>query len=266
MVRRRSKRDALRRFLMWGGKGFKLMLKAIPAFVLIAMIGVLVSGIHKMLHADPYFQISRVTVFPTGVLTNAEYRFLEETTRGRSLLDVDLPKVSEILERNPRVKRAEVKRVFPQELSVVITPRLPLVQVQFGGKGEYFQIARDQVLVAKQMSPDPELIILEDYSNEKKSPLVGRIYQNKHFFNLTEVLNFIANDPLFQGERVTRLAIDQLGNWSIILSDGVEIKVGKELRLSERQRLVLKALLQSSERAGLAYVDARRPDVVVKRK
>lgn len=266
MGRRGSKRGVILRLWSWAKKGLRLTIKGIPVFVLIALVWFLNAGIDRMLHADPYFQVSRVTVFPTGILTNAEYRFLEEKTLGRSLLDVNLGKVSESLERNPRVKRAEVTRVFPQELGVVITPRLPLVQIQFGGQGAYYQVARDQVLISMQTTPDPELIILEDYSSPAKSRSVGRIYHNQHFAKLTQVLNFVAQDSLFRGERVTRLAIDQLGNWSILFNDGIEIKLGKEPHFSDEQRVVLKALLQSSERSSLAYVDARYPDVVVKRK
>ena len=77
---------------------------------------------------------------------------------------------------------------------------------------------------------------------------------------------WIRFDMILRRERITRLAVDRLGNWSIILEDGTKIKVGRDWDFSDSKRAVLKSILTSSDRSAISYIDARFDNVVVKKK
>ncbi len=219
-----------------------------------------------MLHADPYFQVERIAVFPSGLLTNSEYQFLEGQARGQSLIELDLKRISKSLERNPKIKRAEVVRILPNQLNVFLATRAPFIQIQSKEGGPYYSVSTDQLIVSVEASPKPDLIILEDFNSEKKIYSVGTFYQNKHFRSLLSLLEFAKSDPALGSETISRLAMDQLGNITLILSDGVELKTAGELALPASSRTVLKSLLKSEERNQILYIDLRYRDLIVKKK
>lgn len=219
-----------------------------------------------MLHADPYFQIEVIKVFPSGILTESEHQFLESEARGRSLLDINLKEISERLERNPKVKRAEVVRSLPKQLSVFIATRSPFIQVKFKEGGSYYLVASDQLVLSAQNSPRPDLAVLEDFGASKKSYSVGSLYQNKDFHLLFELLETLKTDSFLAKQNVSKLSMDQLGNITLVLQDGIELRAGRVLDLSENVRAVLNSLLNSETRNQILYVDLRYRDMIVKKK
>jgi len=240
--------------------------KCFPFAMMFALVWFLSMGVRDMLYADPAFQVTRVTVFPSGILTDSEITYLEDTTRNASLLEISLERVSQDLSLNPKVKQAVVTRVFPTELSILITPRTPFVQVQFKPNGPYYSVSYDQVVIERASSLKPVPIILEDYGARKKSYNPGQVYESKRFGVFLELLDFVKTNALFKTESVARIAVDRLGNWTLVLSDGVSITLGKEALLSAGKQEVLKTLFKSKDRADLLYVDARYQDIVIKKK
>lgn len=266
MARRRTQKWAFKLPRKFGITFFKLTLKFVPSGLMIGAICFIFFGVRRMLHADPYFQVERITVFPSGILAASERQFLERQTSSRSLLEVDLKEISRSLERNPKVKRAEITRSLPNQLNVFLTMRVPFIQVQLKPGGSYFSVAQDQLVLSSQDSPKPDLMILEDFNSEKKSYSVGALYQNKHFHWLFDAFESIKTNPIFSAETVSKLAMDQLGNVTLILKDGLELRAGNKLELSEGARMVLSSLLKSPERSQILYVDLRYRDIIVKKK
>jgi len=266
MARRRSSGWNASSFRRLGTSLVQGVLITVPFVILFGVIAFLMVGVKGMLHADPYFQVTRVTVFPSGILSESEIRFLETATRDRNLIEINLKDMSQKLERNPRVKRAEVRRIFPQDINIMVTPREPLLQVQFRKNGRIYVVGRDQVVMSVSQHADPELIVLEDFSASKKSYSPGTLYQRKHFERVSELLATLQNDPVLRTESVSRVGLDRLGNWTLILSDGIEIRLGKDSDLSQEKRTVLKTILKSKERGNLLYIDTRYQDILIKNK
>lgn len=219
-----------------------------------------------MVHANPYFLVERITVFPSGLLTNSEYQFLDRQARGMSLLELDLKKISGNLERNPKIARAEVVRILPNQINVFLTRRTPIIQIQLKPKGPYYLVARDQMVLLVEETPVPELEVLEDYSSAKKSYSLGSLYQNKYFQSLSSILDSIKEDPILSSETVAKLTMDELGNITLMLNDGIELKTAGTLRISPNAKAVLGSLLKSDQRNQILYIDMRYRDLIVKRK
>ncbi|MBI4367769.1 MAG: FtsQ-type POTRA domain-containing protein [Candidatus Omnitrophica bacterium] len=265
---------AKRRGLKWnfkslrrnGVKGIRLVLKGAPLVLMAVVIGFVFFEVRAMLQADPYFHVERITVFPSGVLSQAEYQFLETKTSGHSLFDVDLKGISEVLERNPVVKRAEVSRSLPNELNIVITTRLPFVQIQLKSGGPYYLVSEDQLVLTVQDVPRTDLLKVEDLSASKKSYAVGMFFGSRYFRSLLRALQTVKADAVLAKESISKVTSDDAGNISLILADGVELKVGDPFSLSQNMRSVLGSLLTSKERNQILYVDLRYQDMIVKRK
>lgn len=266
MANRRARKWNFKFFRKPGRFLMKLGFRAIPLGLMAAALCFIFFGVRQMLHADPYFRIERITVFPSGLLNSSEYRFLEDETRGRSLFEIDLRKMSKNLEKNPKIKRAEVVRILPSQLNVFLTTRLPFIQVQLEPEGPYYSVADDQLILSRVEAPHPNLMVLEDFNVQKKSYSMGTFYQNKYFQELFRIFESLKSDPLLNQETVSKLGMDHLGNLTLILKDGIELRIGKELTLSEGARLVLASVLRSKERSQILYVDLRYRDMIVKKK
>ena len=265
MVRRRRK---------WNFRSLKrvtrnftsLVWKGLPFGIISFLVIFLFAGVRQMLHADPYFQIEKITVFPAGILNSQELNFLESRANGRSLLEINLKELSEILERNPKVERAEVVRVLPKQLSVYLIKRRPMIQVQLQTGGGYYLVSHDQVVTAVMKHARPDLLVLEDYDSPKKKYSVGMYYQNPNFESLRSLFLDLRNEASFRNENITRMTTDKAGNISLFLQDGLELKIGKRFGLAQSSRFVLGSLLKSRERVEYLYLDLRYHDIIIKKK
>ncbi len=265
MVKRRKKwnfrplKKLTRTFssIVWNG---------LPFGVISFMVIFLFVGVRQMLHADPYFQIEKITVFPAGILNQTELNFLEGRAKGKSLLEIDLKELSKILERNPKVERAEVVRVLPKQLSVYIIKRQPLVQIQFHPDGAFYLISHDQMVTGIAKHARPDLLMLEDYRSPQKRYSVGMYYQNTNFQSLRKILLELPNQSSIRRENISKMTADETGNVSFFLSDGLELKIGKEFTLPQSSQMVLGSLLKSKERAEYLYLDLRYRDIIIKKK
>ena len=243
-----------------------IALKAFPLGLVLGVACFIFFGVRQMLHADPYFQVERITVFPSGLLSNSEYQFLERQARGRSLLELNLKQISRSLERNPKIRRAEVIRILPNQLNVFLATRSPFIQVQLRANGPYYLVADDQLVVSIQQTPEPELMMVEDFNSEKRAYSVRTLYQNKYFRSLFSIFESVKADPILRSETVSKLTVDQLGNVTLVLSDGIELKTNGQWALSASARTALSSLLKSGERAQILYIDVRYRDLIVKKK
>ena len=266
MGKRRTSKWSLKLFRKLIPFFFQFIGKLVPFAITAGVVGFIFIGVRQMLYADPYFRVNQVTVFPSGILTEAEHHFLEHETRQRSLIAIDLKELSRSLERNPNVKRAEVNRILPDQLNIFLTTRLPFIQIQLKQGGPYYLIASDQLVLAVEAEPRSNLILLEDFNPEKKTYSVGTLYRNKYFQELFDIFGSLARDPLLNTETVLKLEMDQTGNVNIVLKDGVELRVGSRLMLSDDSRAVLSSILRSDQRHDILYVDMRYRDIIVKKK
>lgn len=243
-----------------------LMWKSLPFDIAFFLVIFLFFGVRQMLHADPYFQVEKITVFPAGILNPEELRFLEEETKGKSLLEINLNELSQTLERDPKVERAEVVRLLPKQLNVYLIKRLPIVQVQVKPDGPYYLVSSDQVVISTSAQARPDLLILEDYRSVKKNYSVGMLYPNTNFESLCRILLSIRNEIFLRHENLVKMTTDDMGHLSLFLKDGLELKIGKQFSLSPTAQMVLSSLLKSKERAEYLYLDLRYRDILVKKK
>jgi len=265
MARRRKKFNF--RFLKkWSRNLSAIVWKTLPFGIASFCILFLFFGVRQMLHADPFFQIEKITVFPAGILSSSELQFLEMKTKGKSLMEINLKELSKNLERNPKVERAEVVRILPKQLNVYLIKRMPMLQVQTRSGGAYYMISKDQVITAIHKQARPDILVLEDHNASQKKYSVGMLYQNSNFESLRNLFILIQNEPALRKENLIKMTTDQMGNISLFLKDGLELKVGKELNLSPAAQMVLGSLLKSKSRSEYLYLDLRYRDIIIKKK
>jgi cell division septal protein FtsQ len=266
MGRRKSKKVIWSNFFKLTWKILKFGCKAFPLAFIMGICFYLSTAVEQMLFADPYFQVARVTVYPSGVLSAGELTYLERETKIKSIMEIDLKEVSHALTRNPWVEKAEVSRNFPNEINVKLDSRKPIVQVQLKNMGRFLLLSDTGVVLEKNDLARSEFLVVEDFSASRKSYSAGTLYDSGSFSQLTELIRLIEKETIVSVSDVSHIIVDQSTHWMLVLNDGVTIKFGKAVHVSQQKAAVLKALLTSSERAQLLYVDARYDDVIIKKK
>ena len=258
-VRGRSIKRFFRIFRSYGKRILPLTLLVFVGFALFF-------GIRGAIQADPYFKVERVSVYPSGVLSNAEYKLLEHTILGKNFFSVNLQPLSRQLEKNLMVKKAEVVRALPNEVKIFLTERKPIFEVQLKLKGVFYGIADDRVVVEAKDRPKRGLLVVHDYDSVANQYQVGSFYDEDRYLLILGLLKKLREMAVLQEERVIGAKIDRMGGICLILADGVEIILGKRIELSDNLKTVLGSLLGSSERRNIRYIDLRYQDVIVKRK
>ena len=266
MARRKFKKWNLKPILDPFSFLFYWLKKGFPLIVLVGLLFLAFIWMKNFVYADSYFQVNHVTVFPSGVLSDSEYRYLGKVTRGRSVFQVDLNAISKDLMRNPIVKSAEVARILPNEINVYLVSREPFVQIRCANGGDYYVVSKDQLVVSIEKTARPDLSLIEDYAAKTKKYSLGLRYQTKYFEQMIEMVSWLKSDPVWAKEIVTKVMVDEIGNFIVVLNDGLELKLGKDLLKSEQKKSALKTILQSGDRPEMLYFDLRYQDIIAKKK
>ena len=114
--------------------------------------------------------------------------------------------------------------------------------------------------------PNPSAVLVEAFESGIREPRTGKSFKNRGFLEAMKFLKSFRAHPLAGREKVTRIGLDHLGNVTVTLGDGPQIRLGP--RPLERLEALEKIapLLQEGEREQISYIDLQFDQVIVKRK
>lgn len=78
---------------------------------------------------NPAYNIASIHVQTDGVIERADILKLSGVSEGQNLFTVDLAAVRAALESHPSIRRAEIRRVLPGKLQIVVSERVPVAQI-----------------------------------------------------------------------------------------------------------------------------------------
>jgi cell division protein FtsQ len=168
---------------------------------------------------------------------------IEAAMRGAlsgGFLSVDIDKVQRALEALPWVDRARVQRVWPAGVRVSVSEQV--AAARWGESG--LLNTRGELFVNDVRQMPAELPLLDGPLGTEQQ--VARLYLEFQ----TRLL------PL--GMRIGGVTLDPRGAWRVQLTNGVELRLGREQPEQRMERFLRAAAPIVSARAGeLAYVDLR---------
>ncbi|MBI4115286.1 MAG: FtsQ-type POTRA domain-containing protein [Candidatus Omnitrophica bacterium] len=244
---------------------FKGLFKGAPLLVL-GLIGFgIFWGIRGELYADPGFLIQIVDIIPEGTLSPSIVRELEKTYLKRNLFKISLREISEMVERDPDIREARVIRQFPKTLRIEIDQRTPFAQVQLQRKGTYYIVASDGVILETDSSRNKNFLLIENYDAKNAEPREGRKLSLPGFEEGVNLVRAFQNHPLAKSEKMERLRLDPLGNVSLLLKDGPELRFGRHPMKKFHMLTGVTPLLKGKDRPLIAYIDLQYQDLIVRK-
>lgn len=162
-----------------------------------------------------------------------------------SFFFVDMGVLREELKAIPGIARAQIRRIWPDQMVVVLEEQLPIARwgqaALLNNRGEAF--------VLENLAAYQKLPLLE--GPERAQQKVMQQYQW-----LSQMLR-----PL--GFSITRLTLHERGSWFVSTNQGIDFLLGRDDLVEKIQRFVVmynKAL--KSQHARIAHIDLRYPNGV----
>ena len=248
------------RFSSW------LFLKALPLFLFAALGGVLWVGIREALYADSYLSVQKITVKPGEELSALHLERLNERLLGKNILQLDIRRVSQELERDPQIRTARVRKVLPFELAVEIEKRVPFAFLRLPGRGLYGLVSEDGMILDFVPERGISGLTLEALGLGIVHAEVGRRVRIPGFEEAVKFSREFQNHLLARYEKVAKLGLDHLGNLTITLEHGPAIRLGRRPHEKWAALEQILPLLEGQGRAKIDYIDLQFDNVIIKHK
>jgi cell division protein FtsQ len=220
-------------------------LNAAAGFLTALALIVFVVAAAQLLLRSPLFPVREILV--TGLLTHTTRAQIEAATRGRvagNFFAVDLADVRAGLESLPWVRRAEVRRVWPDQLEASLVEHVALARWDDGG------------LVSE---------LGQRFGGESKAALPALAGPEGSEAELTRrYLGFIAIlAPL--GVRPARVVMSRRRAWMLRLDDGLTIALGRDAEHDPVEARLQRLVAAYPESIGrmthkVEHVDLRYPN------
>lgn len=197
--RRFARRQWRRRWVAW---------KQLLALVVVLA---LVAGGVWVVFFSRYLAVQAVMVSGTGLLSADDVRIAADVPDGRPLARIDLGAIERRVEVLAPVKDAEITRLWPDQVRIVVEERVPIAVVDIGGRIR---------------GMDDGGVIFRDYPRAPRNlPLVkttGRTGGEA----LSEAARVVSSLPAALARRVAYLAVVTVDQITLVLRDGRQVLWG----------------------------------------
>lgn len=207
-----------------------------------AVLLVLVASFQSNDSPDTWFAIQKIEI-------KGDFKYVTEddlqadfsSLLGQSLLGVSLSDSLVVVLSSEWVASAEIRKVWPNTLQVLVHEYTPLAYW-----GDRQLISTSAVVITPREVP--ELPLTKLYGPEDSSDVV------------LEQFGLVSQVLAFTSLRVATLTLEPRGAWSIVFTNGVKVKLGREEILERLQRFIAVYKSDLSGRIDqITSVDARYP-------
>jgi cell division protein FtsQ len=190
----------------------------------------------------PLFEVKRIEVTGTSVLTPDEVAALGEDAVGRSVLGADLDAIAAAVAKLAPVASVEVTRAWPDAVSVAVTEREPYMAVPVDD--ETFLMVDSEGVVFDETAAPPGSIWRVELAEPGPDDLAT-----------TETLTVLQSLPAALADEVEHVAAPSPAGITLYLEDGRTLRWGDGSE-SEQKAEVADRLLAG----GYEHVDVSAPD------
>lgn len=247
-------------------QSFSLFVRSLPLLMVFLACGAFFMGIRSALYADYNLTVQKITVEPSQALVPAQRERLDSQILGKNILNADLKSIAQSLEKDPSIQNAKVMRRLPSEIYIEVQKRKPFAFIRFAANQNYGVISDDGMILDVVDAHAATGLIIEAPAIGVQRPVIGQHLKHRGLQEAVQFLNDYQNYPLSAQEPVTRVLLDSLGNVSVVLREGPEVRLGR--RPSQRLEAFKKIapLLEGETRKKIDYIDLQYDDIVVKQR
>lgn len=194
-----------------------------------------------------YFNITKINISENSKMLQPELTNLTEILYNKNIKKLDLQEIKRILEKDVRVKTAEVDM-----------NKLGEININIEDKGLFYY-----AVIGKNIYLVDESGVIFGYLNEQKIEDLPFIVASteEEIKEITKILNNILDKNT--RDSISQIYILDEKEIVIILEDGVKFKIDKKIN-KEKYSIAVQLYLKMSKDRKIDYIDLRFDDYIIK--
>jgi len=243
---------------------FALTIKIFFSLVLLCAVALFGFTLYRFAFLSDYFELKQLVI--TGDVSEqveSELRALTqlEPGRGINLLRIDSEKVRETVLKHPRIKSASVKKYYPNVLVIRARERKPAAVVACE---DLYLVDREGYVLDRVPNLERGQETLPFITGVPKEEIVfGQKIPGETVERALDLYECLRTSSPRLAEKLSEIRLNRDGGLALVLSGGVEVRLGREgfaERLAKLDYFVRKRSLEDLE-----YIDLRFKNQIVYR-
>lgn len=198
----------------------------------IAVFAGTIFGLNYFYNSE-YFKIKNIAVINNDYYKVEDLEKFLENLKGENIFEIDKKQIElSVLENYSRIKEAELKKIFPDRIEIIITERLPYLKI--GYKDKIFLIDNEGVFLEEISSGHEiyeDLILVKNVVNYL--PEIGNKIAKKNVLSIAQIFDSM-NDKIRSYIEYAGISDDSFGDIFFNTSDNKTILYGNTSELTKK--------------------------------
>lgn len=234
-------------------------LSAVWIFLVIILFGATIWGLNYFYNSD-YFKIKKIDIKGNSYYKPGEITGIIKDLAGTNIFEVDKKKYEDTLINNfARLKKAEILKVFPDNLIINLSERVPLLIILY--KNNYFLIDTEGVVLEKisdGLDKYENYIVVKNAVNY--TPETGEKIAKKNVLSSADIYKSL-NEEIKKRIKFAGITDDASGDIFFETIDGKKIIFGNSSEIIKKNA-VLEQIFKDLKNESIFYsiIDLRISD------
>lgn len=214
----------------------------------------MVVAFYYFLHSSVFF-IKDVAVIGEQAVPSQDIIALSGITAGQNIFEINVKASQKAIEIIPRVKRATIKRIFPDRIQISVIEREPWAYVVHDSG--VLLIDNEGICLDKLATMEETELPVISIANTPQVIQEGQQVNRAAIKLIKSIIDKLPTDLL---QEVSEFHYSNQGQVIVFTIDGTEVRLGGEDRLDEKisyWRRVIKMEKERGNQNGLEYIDLR---------
>ncbi len=241
----------------------KKSVRLVAAVVVVSLVGLIGYGVSGFISRTTFLRLERIEVAGVKRLTRDEVISLSTARSGDDMLGLKLRQMGEHIGKNPWVARVQIRRTFPNTLTIAVQEREPVAVINMGFL--YYVDGQGEVFKPLTVGDSLDYPILTGFSEEEmaKDPSGSRDGVRAAL----GLIGLLRNDEKFNLAEVSEIHFDKVYGFTLFTQrSGVPVKLGNSDFPAKLQRLARIYRDLQKDLPLLEYVDLDYADRIIVKK
>jgi cell division protein FtsQ len=206
---------------------------------------------YRFITQSPQFEVSRIMLAGHKQLSNEELNLWIGPIIGENIFQLELDKISQRLVEHPWVESASARKVFPQEVNIVIKERTPFAKIQLE---QVYVMDNFGVLLGKEVGGISKLPVITGI-NAKKIKLGSNVADAEIIHGL-QIMHSLNQLSIFKKNPIENIHISSRSRVTFSTHNhDIQVHIRPEIVHKNFKNLVLVLGAIETNEFGLKYID-----------
>ncbi len=245
-----------------------IVIRCVPIALIVGLAFFGFVALRTYLYEDPYFVVTNLRITTDRFYPKEDVAVRGNIRSGESIFSIDVWQIASALRKDPRVKDVQVRKVFPSTLDITMAIREEYAYLTLPEKQRFYMMDREGYIisVSDAQTLRPEFPVIVDGATTRRRIALGSKHLTGNVSNSFFVLEYLKGEGYYGTLEVKEVIIDRLNSLSLVVKDGLEIKLGTTRLIENMQKLPhLIKIFEEEKNAKFKYIDLRFDDIIVKK-